>query len=238
MATRGDGYQGDIAVDAITINADNCDNLPTTTTPPPTTTTPPPTTTTPPPTTTTPPTTRIPITPAPLTTPHDGPTTTTTTTTTTMNAPTTTTTTKSPGPPTIPMTPPPLTAEPPVTTTTTTANPQTTTTTTTANPQTTTTTPQATTTTVTTPQTPIDHDKSTRVPTYTGVFSCDFEDSENDGVDSENLCGMRQSNTDNFDWTRHSGKTKSFPTGPDAASSGNYYIYIEASNKKKGENAV
>ena len=39
--------------------------------------------------------------------------------------------------------------------------------------------------------------------------------------------------TDNFDWTRWEGSTPSELTGPEAANSGQYYIYIEASNPRK-----
>jgi hypothetical protein len=38
-----------------------------------------------------------------------------------------------------------------------------------------------------------------------------------------------QSTADAFDWTLQSGPTASWGTGPDAASSGNFYIYAEAS---------
>jgi hypothetical protein len=44
---------------------------------------------------------------------------------------------------------------------------------------------------------------------------------------------MVQSPDDQFDWTIFSGPTPSSPTGPDAAYTGQFYIYIEASNPRK-----
>ena len=56
-------------------------------------------------------------------------------------------------------------------------------------------------------------------------WTCGFED--------EALCGMIQSQSDNFNWTRQTGRTPSDPTGPDSAESGLYYMYLEASRKPK-----
>ncbi|KAL4216334.1 hypothetical protein ACF0H5_024061 [Mactra antiquata] len=59
--------------------------------------------------------------------------------------------------------------------------------------------------------------------------SCDFENSEMCGYSNRNLT------YDDFDWTRHQGKTKSIHTGPDAdhTSGSGYYMYIEASSPSK-----
>lgn len=43
------------------------------------------------------------------------------------------------------------------------------------------------------------------------------------------LCGMEQSDNDNFDWTMGNGPTPSEETGPPSAYDGSYYIFIEAS---------
>ncbi|XP_066300036.1 MAM and LDL-receptor class A domain-containing protein 1-like [Branchiostoma lanceolatum] len=66
----------------------------------------------------------------------------------------------------------------------------------------------------------------TSVPASTpapGPFNCDFE------VD---ICGWRQADDDNFDWTRNQGTTGSSDTGPSAdhTTGSGYYIYIETSN--------
>ncbi|KAK3609972.1 hypothetical protein CHS0354_011808 [Potamilus streckersoni] len=59
------------------------------------------------------------------------------------------------------------------------------------------------------------------------IFECDFE---------QNECGMKESNTDNFDWIRQKGGTSSTGTGPDTdhttgTTDGNY-IYIESSSPR------
>lgn len=54
-------------------------------------------------------------------------------------------------------------------------------------------------------------------------------------------CGLwHQARTnDQFDWSRKSGKTSSYNTGPSAAAEGRYYMYIETSSpRRKGEKAV
>ena len=65
-------------------------------------------------------------------------------------------------------------------------------------------------------------------------WSCDFED------DAHPFCDMIQdTNMDQFDWTRQSGKTPSGFTGPNKAYAGNHYIYIEASDPRKpGDEAM
>lgn len=62
-------------------------------------------------------------------------------------------------------------------------------------------------------------------------FECTFEDAS--------LCGMFQSAiNDEFDWTLTNQTTPSELTGPSEASSGKYYIYIEASNpRQEGDRA-
>ncbi|XP_056001042.1 MAM and LDL-receptor class A domain-containing protein 1-like [Ostrea edulis] len=52
---------------------------------------------------------------------------------------------------------------------------------------------------------------------------CDFED------DPESSCFLSESTADEFDWTRHTGRTGSTDTGPTSAGSGHYYKYIEIS---------
>ena len=65
-------------------------------------------------------------------------------------------------------------------------------------------------------------------------WSCDFED------DAQPICDMIQdTNTDQFDWTRQSGRTRSGFTGPNKAYTGKHYIYIEASDpRKSGDEAM
>lgn len=52
-------------------------------------------------------------------------------------------------------------------------------------------------------------------------WACDFE--------TDDLCGMRQRNDDDFEWIRWSGPTPTPGTGPQFAQSGNYYVYVESS---------
>ncbi|XP_073238534.1 chymotrypsinogen B-like isoform X2 [Porites lutea] len=55
--------------------------------------------------------------------------------------------------------------------------------------------------------------------------ACDFE---------RNLCEWRQSKSDQFDWTRKSGRTASSNTGPSSGHGGKgYYIYIETSSPRR-----
>ncbi|NPA72032.1 MAG: hypothetical protein GXO35_04310 [Gammaproteobacteria bacterium] len=65
-------------------------------------------------------------------------------------------------------------------------------------------------------------------------WSCDFED------DTTPFCGMVQDRkTDQFDWTRQTGRTPSGATGPEWAFSGKYYAYIEASDPRQpGDEAM
>ena len=46
---------------------------------------------------------------------------------------------------------------------------------------------------------------------------------------------MGQSTSNAFNWTLHSGETKTLDTGPDSAQAGDFYLYIEASNAQKAE---
>jgi len=60
------------------------------------------------------------------------------------------------------------------------------------------------------------------------LWSCSFEPSE------DTFCGMAQEKTrDQFDWTVHSGATKSGDTGPQSAYHGYFYAYIEASDPRR-----
>ena len=60
-------------------------------------------------------------------------------------------------------------------------------------------------------------------------WQCSFEPTSPAG---NQLCGMIQDTTDQFDWTVFTGPTPSDPTGPDFAADKDYYIYIEASNPR------
>ncbi|XP_013409923.1 MAM and LDL-receptor class A domain-containing protein 1 isoform X1 [Lingula anatina] len=61
-----------------------------------------------------------------------------------------------------------------------------------------------------------------------GPFHCDFERD----------CGFTQSSEDDFDWSRHRGKTASANTGPngDHANGKGYYMYTEVSGSLKAGN--
>lgn len=65
---------------------------------------------------------------------------------------------------------------------------------------------------------------------FSADISCDFEG---------NLCGWSSrknpnSNNNNYIWKVISGKTPSRITGPESASSGNSYIYVESTNSPRG----
>lgn len=63
-------------------------------------------------------------------------------------------------------------------------------------------------------------------------FACTFEEEESN-------CFFEDSQNDDFDWKRKSGKTGSRYTGPQAAEEGNYYVYTEASKpQKSGDVAI
>ncbi|XP_056001021.1 MAM domain-containing glycosylphosphatidylinositol anchor protein 1-like [Ostrea edulis] len=61
---------------------------------------------------------------------------------------------------------------------------------------------------------------------------CDFEG------DPESSCFLSESTADEFDWTCHTGPTKSVGTGPTSAASGQYYKYIETSKIGQHERAL
>ena len=60
------------------------------------------------------------------------------------------------------------------------------------------------------------------------LWSCEFEDAE--GLSE--TCGLIQEGGDQFDWSLMTGPTPSELTGPDAAATGSYYMYIEASSPR------
>ena len=61
------------------------------------------------------------------------------------------------------------------------------------------------------------------------IFECTFEN---------DTCGMVMEQTDNYQWTRHSGGTASSNTGPSQGDSqSRFYVYAEASNQQPGTTA-
>ncbi|XP_013382774.1 cubilin-like [Lingula anatina] len=63
------------------------------------------------------------------------------------------------------------------------------------------------------------------------LLTCSFE--------SSSICGFTQSTSDDFNWSRDYGGTPSSSTGPSAAYSGSYYMYIETSSPRiQGDTAV
>jgi hypothetical protein len=83
--------------------------------------------------------------------------------------------------------------------------------------------PPTTTTTTTTP-----------IPPPPGTSVCSFESA------SRPYCGLwADARGDKFDWSRRTGRTPSSSTGPDKASHGNYYLFIETSYPRKmNDNAI
>jgi len=71
-------------------------------------------------------------------------------------------------------------------------------------------------------------------PPITGDSQCSFEPS------STPYCGVwENAGGDAFDWTRASGGTPSFGTGPDQASDGSHYVFIETSSPRtQGDDAI
>ena len=57
------------------------------------------------------------------------------------------------------------------------------------------------------------------------------------GFEAPGICEMAQSASDQFDWTV-ANETLSTPTGPDAASSGDYFAYIEATGRGTNDTAL
>ncbi|BDS11020.1 trypsin-like peptidase domain-containing protein [Aureispira anguillae] len=73
----------------------------------------------------------------------------------------------------------------------------------------------------------VDNGGSTTPPTSCGTTVSSFPYTES----FENTLGAwMQGSGDNFDWATRSGSTPSSNTGPSAASSGTYYIYMESSS--------
>uniref|UniRef100_K1PII8 MAM domain-containing glycosylphosphatidylinositol anchor protein 2 n=1 Tax=Magallana gigas TaxID=29159 RepID=K1PII8_MAGGI len=63
-------------------------------------------------------------------------------------------------------------------------------------------------------------------------FACTFEEEESN-------CFLEDSQNDDFDWKRKSGRTGSHYTGPQAAEQGDYYVYTEASRpQRSGDVAI
>ncbi|XP_036360425.1 MAM and LDL-receptor class A domain-containing protein 1-like isoform X2 [Octopus sinensis] len=63
----------------------------------------------------------------------------------------------------------------------------------------------------------------------TKPFNCSFDDG---------ICGWTQDPQDDFDWSEMAGKTQTWGTGPSSDHGGKgHYLYIEASNKRKGQKA-
>jgi len=57
------------------------------------------------------------------------------------------------------------------------------------------------------------------------LFQCSFERT----ASPDQLCGMTQDRSDQFDWTVHTGSTPTQQTGPAGAFDQRYYVYIETS---------
>ncbi|KAK3087453.1 hypothetical protein FSP39_006069 [Pinctada imbricata] len=75
-------------------------------------------------------------------------------------------------------------------------------------------------------------------PEYTSADCSVLIDSNMHCGFEQDTCQFHQSTYDDFDWTRKSGRTRTSGTGPGRASNGEYYLYIESSNRKKGEKAI
>jgi len=75
---------------------------------------------------------------------------------------------------------------------------------------------------------------TTTIPPPPGTFACSFESG------SKPYCGLwEDAKGDKFDWSRKSGKTPSSNTGPDKASDGSNYLFIEASSPRQtNDNAI
>ena len=67
------------------------------------------------------------------------------------------------------------------------------------------------------------------------LWSCSFED---DASGAGTWCDTTNDVDDDFDWTLSKDPTPSNPTGPDAAHSGQYYVFIEATNRQQDDKAV
>ena len=65
-------------------------------------------------------------------------------------------------------------------------------------------------------------------------WSCSFEDASG----AATWCDTTQASNDQFDWTMGQGSTPSSPTGPDAAQSGQHYVFIEATRRQKHDTAA
>ncbi|XP_052086488.1 MAM domain-containing glycosylphosphatidylinositol anchor protein 1-like [Mytilus californianus] len=61
-------------------------------------------------------------------------------------------------------------------------------------------------------------------------YSCGFE--------TDAPCIFQDSTKDEFDWKRLANSTSSPKTGPTNAAEGNYYIYIEVTDKNDGDKAI
>ena len=70
----------------------------------------------------------------------------------------------------------------------------------------------------------------TPAPMYQVPYQCSFEI-------PDIWCGIMQSANDQFDWTWKQGPTQSDNTGPSSAFDGLYYIYVEVSDARDGDNA-
>merc|ERR1719401_2926531 len=74
----------------------------------------------------------------------------------------------------------------------------------------------------------------TPAPPPPGTKVCGFESG------SKPYCGVwADSRSDKFDWTRKSGRTSSYGTGPSSAKQGSYYLFIETSwPRRSGDTAI
>ena len=94
------------------------------------------------------------------------------------------------------------------------------------------------TTTTTTSTTTSTTTTTTTAPSQSYSWSCSFEDPQ---TGNPTLCDTRQGvdgTDDVIDWSLNRGTTPSEPTGPRRAHSGEYYVFIETSNRKYDDDAM
>ena len=67
------------------------------------------------------------------------------------------------------------------------------------------------------------------------LWACNFETADG----SSTMCDLEQdTHDDKVDWKLWHGNTPSLETGPKAAYNGKYYIYLEATHREEGDDAM